>query len=154
MKQILLGADDYVGAWVLEQQGAVWTPGRGQCFGSLDNGELVAGVVFDSWNGASVNMHVAALPGRFWLTKAFLAILFDYAFNQLRVQKVIGLVGEGNLPARAFDEHIGFMLEATLSNAHPSGDLLLYTMERGQCRWLALAEKEPWHGKTIRPAAT
>jgi RimJ/RimL family protein N-acetyltransferase len=154
VKQILLGADDRVGTWVLEQLGAVWTPGRGVGFGLLEDEKLIAGVLFDSWNGASVNMHVAAVPGKRWMTKSFLAIVFDYAFNQLRVKKIIGLVGADNLPAQQFDLHIGFSLEATLSNAHPSGDLLLYTMERSQCKWLKLAEKEPWHGKTIRTPST
>ena len=156
MTKILVGAHDFVGAWVMDQQQSPggWVPGRGSGFGVTDHGELIAGVVFDSWNGASVQMHVAALPGRNWVSKALLGIVFDYPFNQLKVKKILGTVGESNVAARRFDEHVGFKLEATLSEAHPDGMLLVYSMTREQCRWLSLAEKEPWRVKTESPART
>jgi hypothetical protein len=40
-----------------------------------------------------------------------------------------------------FIEHIGFILEATLKDCAPKGDLLIYTMAKDQCKWLNLKGK-------------
>lgn len=156
MNKILVGADDAVGAWVMgrQQNPGSWIPGQGYGFGVTSGNELIGGAVFDSWNGASIHLHVAGDAEQNWISRAFLAIVFDYPFNQLQVKKIICLIGEGNVASRRFCGHIGFKLEATLSEAHPDGMLLVYTMTREQCRWLSLAEKEPWRVKTESPART
>ena len=51
-------------------------------------------------------------------------------------RRLTGLVASDNHAARRFDEHIGFKLEATLVDACPTGDLLVYAMRREDCRWL------------------
>lgn len=135
-KQIIVDDPDRFGAWVLEQQDAVWCPGRGQAIGLVDGDKILAGVIFDSWNGASLCMHVAAVPGARWMTREFLYITFAYPFQQLGCKKLLGLVGSSNKAAQRFDEHLGFVLEATLEAAHPDGSLLVYSMTKEQCRWL------------------
>lgn len=109
--------------------------------GLEENGELIAGVLFDYYNGASINMHVAAKPGRRWLTREFLHFCFWYPFEQLKVRRITGLVPASNRDARKFDEHLGFELEATLKDAAPDGDVLVYRLFRDQCRWLNLKVK-------------
>lgn len=104
--------------------------------GMEEEGEITAGVLFDSYNGASVCMHVAANPGKRWMNREMLWYAFAYPFLQLRVKKILGIVASADHHTRKFDEHLGFVLEATLKDAHPQGDLLLYTMTREQCRWL------------------
>jgi RimJ/RimL family protein N-acetyltransferase len=141
-----------IGDWVMSQTGGIWVNGRGSAIGLIeDDGTILAGVLFDSYNGASCCMHVAARPGARWLNRGYLWTCFAYPFLQLKVKKLIGLVGANNLKARAFDEHLGFTLEATLTDAHPSGDLLIYSMTKDQCRWLNI--KVPSYGKTICTAA-
>jgi len=116
-----------------------------------EDGCATAGVLFDGWNGSSICMHVAAVPGKRWMTREYLRVCFDYPFRQLQASKILGLVGEKNVAARRFDEHLGFVLEATLKDAHPDGDLLVYTMTPGQCRWLNM--RTPQHGKERATAA-
>lgn len=70
------------------------------------------------------------------MTREMLWYAFAYPFLQLRVQKILGLVAGSDKAVRAFDEHLGFVLEATLKDAHPEGDLLVYSMTKSQCRWL------------------
>jgi RimJ/RimL family protein N-acetyltransferase len=101
-----------------------------------ETGQIIAGVKYDNWNGRSVCMHVAALPGVNWLTRGFARACFDYAFNQLGVSKVLGLVDAKNVAARRFDEHLGFKIEATIADASPGGDLLIYSMTRASCRYI------------------
>lgn len=153
--RIIVNQDDLVGGWVQAQKGYPWIPGSGRCFGVAENGRLVAGVIFDAWNDASLHVHVTALPGRSWLSKGLAAMLADYAFNQVGARKVIGAIGEGREAAQRLAKRAGFTLEATLSNAHPEGDLFLFTMTREQAaKWLALAEKEPWNEQPETTAST
>lgn len=152
MTKIVVGEADRVGAWVMAQNDAAWLPGQGQGFGvEDDSGELVAGVVFDNYNGVSMQIHVAAKPGVNWVSRELLRMTFSYPFGQLRLKKLFGLVGSTNLAARRFDEHLGFRLEATLKDAYPEGDLLVYSMTPEQCRWITV--KEDPHGKESRTPA-
>lgn len=139
MSQIIVGADSWVGPWVCERAGGVWTPGRGVAIGlATDTGELRAGVLFEDYNGANLLMHVAAVPGRTWLHREFLWYCFYYPFMENGCKRVTGIVPSTNLEARRFDEHLGFTLEATLKDAHPDGDLCVYVMRKEDCRWLNL----------------
>lgn len=146
MKEIIVGRDSVVGPWVTAKAGGTWVPGRGATIGlaSLEKG-LLAGVLYEDWNGANVLMHVAAAPGREWLCREFLWYCFHYPFVELGVKRVTGIVPSTNLEARRFDEHLGFTLEATLKDAHPTGDLLVYAMRKEDCRWLNIKRKIP-HG--------
>jgi RimJ/RimL family protein N-acetyltransferase len=133
-RRIVIGNE--VVQWVAKRTGEFGNYGAAVGFGIEDDRELIAGVVFNEYNGANINMHVASDGSRKWMTREFLWMVFDYAFNQAKIKRITGLVGEGNTEAQLFDEHIGFSLETTLSDAHPSGDLLVYVMRREQCRWL------------------
>lgn len=109
--------------------------------GLEEDGELIAGVLYDYYNGASINMHVAAKPGKRWLNRKFLHFCFWYPFEQLKVKRITGLVPESNMDARKFDENLGFELEATLQDAAPDGDVFVYRMFRHQCKWLDMRVK-------------
>lgn len=124
-----------IGKWVCERTGGQWIDGIGTAIGLEKDGELIAGVMYDNFNGKSVAMHVAGV-GKRWMTKEYLRICFDYPFNQLKVSKIIGLVDSENSQALQFDAHLGFIEEAVIQGAAPKGDLHILTMTRAQCRWL------------------
>ena len=132
MKRIIIGQP--VVEWVQERALCLGCNPIG--FGLEEDGRIIAGVVFNDYNGANISMHVASDGSKRWMTRQFIWMVFDYAFNQAKVKRITGLVGEGNTEAQLFDEHIGFKLETTLSDAHPSGDLLIYVLRREDCRWL------------------
>ncbi len=136
---------DWVCQWVTERTGGTYFEGSGQGIGLLRGDVLVAGVLFDAFNGRSVQMHVASDGTRAWMTRAYLAVCFDYPFNQLRVKKIVGLVDSENADAIRFDTALGFAHEATLTDAGRNGDLLLLTMTRDQCRFL-----EPRYAKNLK----
>jgi len=143
---VVLNRNELVSAFmenVLSAEGA-FRAGHGIGLAQVDDngtGLLIAAVWFDSYNGANVNMHVAAIPGKRWMTREFLYFVFSYPFNQLGVRRITGLVAEDNAAARKFDEHIGFTLEARLKDAAVNGDLLVYCMFKHQCRWLNLRQR-------------
>lgn len=126
-----------VNAFVAERMGiAGWSNAVG--IGLEENGELIAGVTFDYYNGASICMHVAAVEGRRWMTREYLWFCFYYPFEQLGVKRITGLVPETNMDARRFDEHLGFKLETRLKDAAPDGDVLVYAMFKEDCRFLRM----------------
>jgi RimJ/RimL family protein N-acetyltransferase len=100
-------------------------------------GELVAGVLYEGYNGYNVWMHVAADPGGKWLNRAFLRYCFQYPFVELNCKRVSGYVEARNADARRFDQHLGFREEAVLRGAaSDGGDVILYVMRREDCRYL------------------
>jgi hypothetical protein len=99
---------------------------------------ILAGVWYEGWNGANMNIHVAAEPSKRWMNREFLWYTFHYPFVECGAKRLTGWVEESNLEARRFDEHIGFKLETRLKDAAPTGDMLVYVMRKEDCRWLNL----------------
>lgn len=127
---------DRIGPWVCSRTGGTYEGSTSSAIGLEKDGELLSGVLYDNYNGRSVCMHVAAVPGKRWLTREYLRVAWDYPFNQLKVNQVIGMVDSENMDARRFDEHLGFKLAAVIPDAGKTGDLMIYTMHRSECRWL------------------
>lgn len=100
-------------------------------------GELVAGVLYEGYNGHNVWMHVAAEPSKRWLNREYLRYCFYYPFVEMGVKRLTGYVEASNHEARRFDEHLGFKQEAIMSGAaSDGGDVILYVMRREHCRYL------------------
>jgi RimJ/RimL family protein N-acetyltransferase len=136
MKRVVYGEDARVTAFVEALLPDECFEG-GTAIGLESDGELVAGVVFDQYTKASVSMHVAALEGRNWLTRDYLTCCFAYAFIQLGVNRVTGLVRMDNTQAQKFDEHLGFVREGVLRKACKDGtNIILYGMLRDECRFI------------------
>ena len=121
--------------WVAPRTGGQYY-GGGVGIGIEKDGALIAGVIFDQCNGRSINMHVAAIPGKRWMTKEFLHLCFSYPFDQLKVNKIIISVDSANTEAYAFDKHCGFHDEHTITDAGNLADLHILSMTRQQCRFL------------------
>ena len=108
-----------------------------RAIGLRRDGELVAGAVYEGFNGRNIWVHLAGLPGRCWLNRKFLQAGFHYPFVTCGVERLSGYVNESNTDARRFDEHVGFKEEARLKGAAPDGgDVILYVMWRQDCRYL------------------
>jgi hypothetical protein len=147
MRRILVGNDRLISNFM---QGVLDTPhgfeaGRGigmaEMLPDMETGRILAGIWFENYNGANMMMHVAALPNSRWMTRELLWYAFYYPFVECGCKRVTGLVEESNVVAREFDERLGFHLEATLKDAAPQGDLLVYVMFRDECRWLGLRDR-------------
>lgn len=154
MKHVLVGCDDRLGPWLAQRLETTWFPGRGHIIGLLDDsiGEVVAAAWFENWNGASIVVHMAVI-GKKWLNREFLWFISYYPFEQLKVNKVIAPIECSNKDSINFVEHFGFTLEATLKDAAPKGDLLLYSLTKEQCsKWLQLKGK--YRGQTECASST
>jgi RimJ/RimL family protein N-acetyltransferase len=139
MKSVIYGQDkrvvEWVGTRIDEDNFGPMTVG----IGLEEDGELIAGVVFNFYTEASICMHVAAAPGKRWMTKEFLWRAFAYPFLQLKCNRVTGFVREDNLVAQKFDEHLGFRREGLIRKGCTDGtNMILYGMLREECRWLEI----------------
>ena len=139
MRQILARADRDVADWMIRRCPYLELASHFTAIGLLEDGELIAGVLFDEFTHFSIDMHVAAIPGRRWLTREYMGECFRYPFLQLGVQRITGRVPASNAAARRFDEHLGFTLEGRCRRALAGGeDLLIYGMLKDECRWLGV----------------
>lgn len=117
-------------------------PGLRRCegmtaIGLRRDGDLVAGVIYEGFNGRNVWMHVAAESSRRWLVRDYLRACFAYPFNVCGCDRVSGYVEDSNESAKRFDEHLGFRPEARLKGAAPDGgDVILYVMWKKDCRYV------------------
>lgn len=122
-------------AWVALQTNEYGKFGAATGIGWERGGKLIAGVAYSDYNGPNCCTHIA-ITGV--MSREFLWSIFDYPFNQLKVQRITGLVGEGNQKSRNLCLKLGFTEEARLHGAHQTGDLIVFKMTRNECKWLGI----------------
>ena len=135
--RLILDDKDRLGNWALARITRV--PSWGEWFEAIGlerDGVLAAVVVYTFWSGADIAMHVAAVPGRRWLTRGFLRAVFRYPFVQLGCRRVTGYVPALNADALRFDAHLGFRREGVMREALDNGeDVIVLGMLERECRW-------------------
>lgn len=125
-----------VGPWVFSKIGKVWSPEGREVVGLVDGDIVLGGVVYEDYTGSSVCCHIAIAHPHVPLRKLLVAAA-RYAYNQLGVKKVIGMVPSNNEDALRMDFRLGFELEAIVRDVFPDGsDMVILTMTREQCRFL------------------
>ena len=135
MMQIIHGQP--VVDWVASQMKRGDGYGLCQGLGMVKNNEIVAGVVYNEFNGVNINAHIA-IKNKYALTKKFLWMMFDYPFNQCKAKRISGFIEDENKEAINLDKKLGFEYETRLKDAYINGDILVYVMRKEQCKWLNL----------------
>ena len=126
-------SDELVGHWVAERLGSGYFASRSNAIGLVKDDRLIAGVIYENWNGRSIICHIA-VEGR--LTRRYLGAIFDYAYNVCNVEKIIVPVESHNLKSVKLIKNMGFTEEGRIKDCQPEGDTILYTMTKGNCRFL------------------
>lgn len=125
---------EIVGPWVCERAGGKYIPGAFAAIGRIKDGRLVAGVLYENFNGANVFCHIAAEGN--WANKRFMWLIFDYPFNQLNCKRITTTVSPENVTSQKFTSKLGFDVETKLKDAHPQGDIWVFRMFKDNCRWI------------------
>jgi len=128
-----LVTDHSAGHWTAGQTKGKYFEANSQSIGLKQNGEFVAGVIYENWNGRSIICHIA-ISGR--LTPRYLAVIFDYPFNVCDVKKIIVPVDATNLKSVILVEKMGFTEEARIKDGMADGDMILYTLAKENCKYL------------------
>ena len=134
--RLLVDDRERVGEWVARRVGmqTSWTGGFG-AIGQLDeNDEIVVGMVLDGLTATNGFMHVA-ISDRAKLHRGMVRACFDYAFNELDLERVTGHVDADNEAALRFDQHLGFEHEFTIPRGN-GGDVIQLVLWRDRCRWI------------------
>lgn len=100
------------------------------------DGEIQGAVIYHEWNGASIRIHVVSNGSKRWVTREWLHVVFMYAFDQLGVKRITGFTPEANKDALEFNKKVGFVEDARLEDAEPSGALVVLKMKKENCRWI------------------
>jgi len=149
MRWVTVEHQDILGSWALER--IAWasrsdsgrnTWGPFTAIGLIDETQILAAVIYNDFYEVGCSIHIAAVPGRQWMTRALLKAAFTYPFIQLGYQRLTGYVPAKNWEARRLDEHLGFKQEGLLRQMLPDDDVILYGMLRNECRFIK-------HGQTI-----
>lgn len=127
--------EDIIGPWVCERAGGQYQPGRFKAIGRVtEEGQIMAGVLYEETNGVSVVCHIAG-EGR-WANRHFLWVIFHYPFVQLGLNRITTIIEPQNVKSQEFVKKLGFELETALEGSHPLGDLQIYRIFKRDCRWL------------------
>jgi hypothetical protein len=133
-----------VGHWTMARTEGAYNPDRSVAIGLEKDGELVAGTVYEMWNGRSVVCHIT------WdqITPAYLAAVYDYPYNVANVDKIIGPISSNHTRALKLVTKMGFSEEARIKDGAPDGDIVFMTQTPDRCRYL-----EPRYGQKITGTA-
>lgn len=135
MKSLVIGQKERVGEF-LKKHEAWLGASQYEAIGLEENGELIAGVVYDSYEENARIASYCAGVGKRWLTREFLWAMFDYPFNQLNVNAIINTVSTDNKESMRFTEHLGFKEVARIEGGASDGDLIIYVLYKKDCKWI------------------
>lgn len=120
MAHLVFDHKDIIGPWVAQQveQSASW--GDYYAMGAVDEGGIAAGVVFNNFNGSNATCHIAVARRGKWLID-LLVHGARYAFEHCKLNRLTGMVEDGNQAALRLDYKIGFEHEFTMRKAGNGG---------------------------------
>lgn len=94
--------------------------------GEQRDGQPVAGVVVESWNGSNAMLHIRIVkaPGRrFWDS------LFDHLFDTMQCNRVTAVIDASNVLCIDLVERLQFVKEAVLAKAgRANSDAIVYVL--------------------------
>lgn len=120
-----------VAKWVMKPIGRY--KNEMQAIGQWDGEKLIAGIAFESQNRNCIFGHqrLDSSPSKeFWVTVA------NYIFVQCGCKKFSAIVDVENTKAIELNQHIGFVIEATLKDSGEHGDQLIMSLWAKDCRFL------------------
>lgn len=131
------------GQWVMDRLGGVFTPGFDHSFTRhAEDGSVRGGIILSNYVGGSITAHMAGADKR-WFNRELAWLVFDYAFNQLGVHKMLAPISSKNSRILAIDMRGGWTLEAVVQDAYAVGEhMMILTMTKATCPWLRYQPKQ------------
>lgn len=135
MAELVFDQKERIGAWVAQQvgQGADW--GSFYALGIIQGDEVIAGVVFNNFNGANATCHIA-IARHTRLVPEMITAACRYAFEFCSLKRLTGMVPSNEPKILAFDKHLGFEEEFLMKDGAPGADMHILVMRPDTCRWL------------------
>jgi RimJ/RimL family protein N-acetyltransferase len=144
---VLYGADVPVARWVERRVAGYTLHGGERALGVLRGEKLVAGVIYDRFNGIHIEATIAAEAGSAWARRAVLRHLFGYPFHQLGCLAISVVVPSTNRASLNLATKLGFTPEAIVRfAAHDGSSLVVLKMFRDNCKWIGDHGQEEQQG--------
>jgi len=135
MAQLVFDQSARVGEWVAERVDQRGSWGDFYAMGVEQDGQIVAGVVINNYNGANATCHIAIDKRTKKLVELFQHVC-NYAFNYAKLKRLTGMVPTNEPHIIAFDKHLGFEEEFVMKDGAPGADMMVLVMRPETCRWL------------------
>ena len=135
MAELVFDQKERVGAWVAQRTEQTCDWGGFYAMGLEQDGEIVAGIVMNNFNGANATCHIAVDKP----SKAMIRLLQEfchYAFNVCKLKRITGMVPSNEPKIIAFDKHLGFEEEFVMKDGAMGADMHVLVMRPDTCRWL------------------
>lgn len=133
---LVLDQDERVSGWVAGRCNTI-APPTVATIGWERDGELTAGIYFDTMGSNNVFAHIASEGLMPW---QLLAAAMGYAYEQLGVDRVTLMVDDNKEACLKFVESLGAEHEATMVRARKGGDVKLYVLWKHNRFWAKLCE--------------
>jgi RimJ/RimL family protein N-acetyltransferase len=135
MAQLVFDQPGPVSEWVAQQVGHIGSWGEYYAIGIEADGQIVAGVVINNYNGANATCHIAISKRTKLLVEMFYHVC-NYAFNHCKLKRLTGMVPSNEPHILAFDKHLGFEEEFVMKDGALGADMHVLVMWPDTCRWL------------------
>jgi len=135
MDELVFDQKEAIGAWVAQQVGQTCEWGSFYSLGIVRDGEIIAGVVFNNFNGANATCHIA-ISKFSRVMPAMIEHSCKYAFEFCGLKRLTGMVPSNEPKILAFDKHLGFEEEFVMKDGAPGADMHVLVMWPDKCRWL------------------
>jgi len=133
---VVFGSDMEVADWVASHIPEFKVDENSTALGVIRDGELIAGVIYERYNGVHVEVSIATADPR-WAKRSTLKTLFGYPFNQLRCKAITVLVPSSNMESLNLATKLGFRPEAFIKySAHDGSALVVLKMFKEDCHWI------------------
>jgi RimJ/RimL family protein N-acetyltransferase len=134
---------EIINDWVAERGGGRAHENSYRALAWVSEEEIQAGLVFYDFNPKNCLVNLA-IKNNFFPKTLLKAGLF-YAFNQLALRRLTFLISSVNIPSQNLVRRLGAIPEATLREADPSGDTLIFALFPENCKiW------SRFNGKIVR----
>lgn len=120
--------------------GVIYNPAADQCIAYFSDrltpgSKLLGGVIYQEFTQESIRMHTAGFSPT-WLSRQMLFAAFYYPFVTLKCARAFATIPEWNEPSIRLAERLGFTFHVKIDGVFTKGALMVYVMERHECRWV------------------
>ena len=132
-----------IGEWVAAHGGGFQHPGSYTALGYAHEGVLKGGITWSHYNGRHCLCNIAIdNAGRMPRPLILAGLHYSFHPSQLALRRLTFLVASANIRSQSMVRHLGATLEATLRDADPSGDLLIFALFPESCQlWKRFDER-------------
>ena len=137
-------------AWAEPRMGveAGYAPPETLALGVVDDaGEIRAVIWFNAFYSTHASMHIASDGSKLWSTRKVWRIVFGFAFEHLKLTRLMLIIPYWNLPPQILALKVGFRFEGVARcGADDGNDGIIFGMLAQDCRWLPSHIREKING--------